>query len=78
MQVYENVDGTCWAIHCSAPATHTLTMNILATDNVGGWVQETHYCLKDCLYFAAWLPYCYPDEQELVSITPPASELFSK
>jgi hypothetical protein len=69
-------EGECWAASCHKDATHTLTTKVLADENFSEWIKETPYCLECALYFAAWLPYCYPDEYELVSITPPASELF--
>ena len=70
------LDGECWAASCRKLATHTLTTKVLASDGFPEWEKETRYCLDDALYFAAWLPYCYPGEYELVSIMPPASELF--
>jgi hypothetical protein len=70
-------DGRCTAIRCNKDATHTLTTKVLrGNDGRPDFIQEVRYCLDDALYFAAWLPYCYPGEYELISITPPASELF--
>lgn len=76
--MYANEDGTCWSIRCDQPATHTLTTKATFFEPLFEQIAETRYCLNCALYFAAWLPYCYPGEQELVSITPPASELFRK
>ena len=76
--MYERKDGKCWAASCGKDATHTVTMRIVATEGLEEWISEVRYCLSCALYFAAWLPYCYPGEQELISIAPPASELFSK
>lgn len=74
MRIY---DDTCHTAGCNNPTTHTLTMRVVFnTDGMEPVVTEIGYCLKDALYFAAWLPYCYPGEQELISITPPCSELF--
>lgn len=72
-----DADGKCWAAGCNKPSTHTLTTKI-KSEGFEDMINEVRYCLKDALYFAAWLPYCYPGEYELVSIMPPASELFSK
>lgn len=68
----------CTAIPCSKDATHTLTTRVVATDTFPEMIKETRYCLTCALHFAAWLPYCYPGEYELISITPPASELFGR
>lgn len=67
----------CTAIPCSEEATHVLTTKV-HFDDMDPIDNEIEYCLKDALYFAAWLPYCYPDKYELVSIQPPASELFDR
>jgi hypothetical protein len=71
-------DNGCWAASCHKTFTHTLKMRVLPTGDMPEWESEIGYCLEHALYFAAWLPYCYPGEQELISIMPPASELFSK
>ena len=73
---YGSIGEECYATTCHETATHEVTTK----DISNGPVSEVTaaYCLKDALYFAAWLPYCYPDEYELVSIMPPASELFKE
>lgn len=68
----------CLSAVCDKEATHTLTIRNLATESLPEQELKVMYCLHDALYFAAWLPYCYPDEYELISITPPASELFKQ
>lgn len=70
-------DEECASIRCHKPATHTVTMRVNWPEG-DSMVKEIEYCLDDALYFAAWLPYCYPGEHELISITPPASELFER
>lgn len=69
-------DDECTSASCRKEATHTLTTRVAADANFPEMIRETRYCLDCCLYFAAWLPYCYPGEYELVSILPPTSELF--
>jgi hypothetical protein len=71
-------ENDCFAAGCSSKHTHTLTMLSEARDGFPAYEQETNYCLEHVLYFAAWLPYCYPGVYTLVGITPPAAELFSK
>ena len=78
---YGEIGERCWAgVPCSEVSTHILTTQ--AKVNLGDAVHEmtveSAYCLDHALYFAAWLPYCYPGEYELVSIMPPASELFGR
>lgn len=69
----------CSRAGCNKPKTHTLTTRILPTELFPRpMTQMVDYCLDDALYFAAWLPYCYPGQYELVSISPPASELFNR
>lgn len=68
----------CNAAGCLKRHTHTLTTRVEATDNFPAFEKQTEYCLEHALYFAAWLPYCYPGEYTLISIMPPASELFSR
>jgi hypothetical protein len=76
MNTIQDGDDVCWAAGCNKPSTHTLTTRVLPDEAFPeGWLNEVRYCLNDALYFAAWLPYCYPDQYELVSIMPPASEL---
>lgn len=70
-----DIGEPCYAARCVQDASHILTMRVRGKPNIQS---EIAYCLKDALYFAAWLPYCYPGEQELISITPPASELFNR
>lgn len=69
------IDETCWASRCDEKATHVLTM-LVHHDTLGDMQSEYGYCLEHVLYFAAWLPYRYPGDQELISITPPAEEFF--
>lgn len=69
-------ENECSAAGCRKEATHTVTTRVLADKDFPEFINEVLYCLDDALYFAAWLPYCYPDQYELISITPPASELF--
>lgn len=76
--MYSNEDGTCWAQGCYKSATHILTTLVHGRDGMSDTTNVVKYCLHCCMYFAAWLPYCYPGEYELISITPPASELFGK
>lgn len=71
-----NGDGYCIAIPCEEKATHTLTTKVSATDNFPEFEQSNGYCLEHAVYFAGWLPYCYPGEYEVVGITPPAKDLF--
>jgi hypothetical protein len=71
---YGEIGEECWASSCPETATHVVTTYYKKMEMEMG----TAYCLKDAMYFAAWLPYCYPDEYTLISITPPASELFPK
>lgn len=77
----------CNAIPCSGEkefpfkrreATHTVTIKVIKSKGVPEWLNEIEYCLTDAMYFAAWLPYCYPGEYELISIMPPAAELFNR
>lgn len=70
----------CIAASCKAEATHVLTIRVLEDVEHGfpEMVTANHYCLDDCLYFAAWLPYVYLDKYELISIEPPASEMFKR
>ena len=67
----------CWSASCPKVSTHTLT-TILKTPGLGDMEVKSHYCLECAVYFAGWLPYCYPDEQTLVGIEPPARELFGR
>lgn len=80
VNVMRQVYDECVAASCRKPQTHVLTMRYIDTDEsgVGEIITETGYCLEDALYFAAWLPYCYPGEYELISLPPPASELFRR
>lgn len=71
------IGGKCWAASCNNPATHVLTTKILADEYLEEVENKVAYCLNDAVYFAGWLPYCYPGEYEVVSINPPASGLFS-
>lgn len=68
----------CYASRCPKPATHTLTTLIAANDVFPEVEKKTEYCLEHAVYFAGWLPYCYPNEYTLVGIEPPASELFGR
>lgn len=72
------MNGECSSISCHKPATHTVTIRVLATPHVAEFENSVDYCLDDALYFAAWMPYCYPGQYELISILPPASELFDR
>lgn len=76
--MYGKIGDKCWAATCPKTATHVLTNIVKATDVFDEWTNETAYCLEHVLYFAAWLPYCYPGEYEIVSITPPADEFFGR
>ena len=67
----------CWSSQCYKVSTHVLTTNV-KTRGLRDMEVKTHYCLECAVYFAGWLPYCYPDEQELISIEPPARELFGR
>lgn len=69
-------ENECVTAGCRKDATHTVTILVLARGDLPEFINEFQYCLDDALYFAAWLPYCYPDQYELISIRPPASELF--
>lgn len=71
-------ENACRAASCNKDVTHYLHIRVVATDDFDEMTTDTGYCLDDCLYFAAWLPYCYPGEYELIGITPPASELFDR
>lgn len=75
-------DNKCAQARCLKEATHTVTIRVFADkdrpDVLPEYLNEVRYCLDDALYFAAWLPYCYPDQYDLVSILPPASELFNR
>jgi hypothetical protein len=71
-------DKECWAVRCDKKPTHTVKVRIAANDVFPEREDDTSYCLEHALYFAAWLPYCYPDEYTLIGIYPPASELFQK
>lgn len=71
------MEGKCAASGCPERTTHILTTKVLATSDMPEMIREFKYCLEHALYFAAWLPYCYPGKYELISITPPVSELFS-
>lgn len=71
-------EDECNAVPCSKPSTHTLKTRVLADENFDEWENEVEYCLDHAIYFAGWLPYCYPGEYEVISITPPASELFGR
>jgi hypothetical protein len=71
-------DDDCIAHPCNHKATHVLTMKVMADGNFPKWETKNDYCLEHAIYFAGWLPYCYPGKYEVVSITPPASELFGR
>jgi hypothetical protein len=73
---YGEIGDECWTQDCYEKSTHLLTMRV----RTEGYQYEVTYpyCLRDAMYFAGWLPYCYPGKQELVSIMPPSSEMFGR
>lgn len=71
-------DDDCIAAPCSKRATHTLTVRVLAYNIFPEHEMENRYCLEHAVYFAGWLPYCYPSRYQIISITPPASESFRR
>jgi hypothetical protein len=76
--MYGGIGKPCWEASCPKTATHVLTTLVAGNDVFPESENETAYCLEHVIYFAGWLPYCYPDEYTLVGITPPASELFGR
>lgn len=75
---YGEIGDECYASGCKSESTHVVTIEIATRREHGTILSKTAYCLHDALYFAAWLPYCYPGEYELISIAPPVSELFDR
>lgn len=73
---YGEIGEECWASGCRDTSTHVLTTRVLRAD--GDMELKTAYCMKDAMFFAAWLPYRYPNEHKFVSITPSAEEFFGK
>lgn len=69
------MDKECRTAGCHKQITHHVNI-VVHYAGMEPWEDSLGYCFDDALYFAAWLPYCYPDKYELISITPPASELF--
>jgi hypothetical protein len=75
---YGKIGDECWTALCTKRSTHVLSTIHHIGDEIGDMKVKTAYCLEHALYFAAWLPYCYPDQYKLVSIKPSADEMFGR